>query len=613
MVKYEARLEGIWRKRRSHMANWLPEVKAIMGEVYGSPHKIDQVWCGFLKALVMRYKGNYRGVFEVSEDAMTYFKQEKFYLWQGRLTMIMAFAKYNLGYNSTALEMFQEALRCGRKSQDMELQIFMLNNIAIINRMHFKHYDKAMVYFHQALDLSLSLSPPHHLTGKIYSGLSKCEMYLGAKDAAEDYAEAALTYAEKYGDERTIAWAYEQSTVTYHSLGKLDKALHYGQKNLVAWQALEDPYSIALAYVDLAQVYGALGVYDLAVDYGLKAMAANGTLGSKRIEEHAVLTLAEVYYGLEDYKKSADYYKAYSHIRNKLLEDSLDKEISRFQAELDLEKSIRDMEIYRLKHVALKEAQEALVRSEKMSGLLGLISGVAHEVNTPLGNAMMMQSYIEKKNKSLKQMAQDKSLTYRALMDHIDDGKEALDTLQLSLKSVIHIVESFKQISIHPQRVKFKRVKVNQYLSYWLKYLSSKGYEDHVDLEIQCPDDLEMCMDVFELDRILNELYINAVKHGFEGKDQDRKICIRVYEDQGTCVEFIDNGCGISIGLQDKIFEPFVKDHQESLGLGLHVVYNIVYYLLLGTLDIESSEGQGTKIRMVFPSDHMSKCKKTHP
>jgi hypothetical protein len=68
-------------------------------------------------------------------------------------------------------------------------------------------------------------------------------------------------------------------------------------------------------------------------------------------------------------------------------------------------------------------------------------------------------------------------------------------------------------------------------------------------------------------------------------------------------VLFADDGCGMSPDVRRQAFDPFFTTRREGgcVGLGLHIVHNIVTNRLGGRLELESEPGKGTKIRIVLP------------
>lgn len=581
MLNIESKIDKLWHIRRENISTWIDQAEVLKQELKSSKNTLAPLWHGFLDLLITRYKDLDKDIFNLADELIMKFASEGMVIWQARSLALIAFLHFNKGHQSKAMELFRKGYNFAEACGETEVQILMLCNIAIVNRMHFKDYLKAMDYFQQALDIALQSDPPHPLTSKIYSGMSKCQMLLENSDTAEAYVLKALHYGEVYGDKRTMAWALELCTMTYLKLKKYDLALDYGLKNLDIWTELDDAYSLALAHVDLGKIYFELEDYDQALEHVLLAEKQGEKITSNLIQESTSKLLSEIYEIQKSYEKSSHYYKKYAQVREKILRDSLDQEISRFQAELDVEKSKRDAEIYRLKHVALKEAQDALVRSEKMSGLLNLVTGVAHELNTPLGNGIMMHSYLENNRKNLLQQLEKDTLTYLSLKQYLNNEKNAFETLDLSLKTIKSIIESFKQISVRPNQVKFKRVKLKRYLKYWLKYLKVNYPNDDVDIHIDAPENLEVCLDVFELDRILNELFLNTLRHGFNDNHPDKRIWIQAQVKDRLIITFKDNGRGIDENILDKILDPFVKDRNTKRRIGFRSSCSLQYHSLL--------------------------------
>jgi signal transduction histidine kinase len=105
--------------------------------------------------------------------------------------------------------------------------------------------------------------------------------------------------------------------------------------------------------------------------------------------------------------------------------------------------------------------------------------------------------------------------------------------------------------------------------------------------------------------QVLINLVNNGLIHAFEGKtDGEILITADVIGNDAVAIAVRDNGIGIAPENMGKIYDPFftTKLGRGGSGLGLNIVYNIVYGLLGGRIDVKSALGQGTSFILTLPA-----------
>ena len=124
------------------------------------------------------------------------------------------------------------------------------------------------------------------------------------------------------------------------------------------------------------------------------------------------------------------------------------------------------------------------------------------------------------------------------------------------------------------------------------------------NIELDIPEGIEMDSYPGHLEQIINNIVMNSIIHGFEGKENGQ---IRIHaEKHGDHIElsYSDNGSGIALEVQHKVFEPFytTKLGQGGSGLGLSIVHNLVQGIFKGTVKLESTPEQGVRFYFSFPA-----------
>ena len=103
---------------------------------------------------------------------------------------------------------------------------------------------------------------------------------------------------------------------------------------------------------------------------------------------------------------------------------------------------------------------------------------------------------------------------------------------------------------------------------------------------------------------MLTNLFLNAITHAFpDGKAGAIDIKVQASGKDDVRIVFCDDGCGMSLPVRRKAFDPFFTTRRDKgdTGLGLHIVHSIVANCLGGRLTLDSEPNQGTKIQLVLP------------
>ena len=244
----------------------------------------------------------------------------------------------------------------------------------------------------------------------------------------------------------------------------------------------------------------------------------------------------------------------------------------------------------------LEQAQGELVRSEKLASLGSMVAGVAHELNTPIGNALLVATSLDDKTREFREKATS-GLTRTALEQQIRDSTEGMEMLSTNLYRAAELISSFKQLSvdqISSQRRKFSLLSVCNEVS--LALMPTLKKLSH-SLEIEVPE--EMVLDSFPgaISQILANLINNALNHAFDGMSAGTMQITAENRTNGMIeLRFSDNGCGMPPEVLRHVFDPFftTKLGKGGSGLGMHIVYSIVSQQLGGKIEAQSTPGQGT-------------------
>lgn len=257
----------------------------------------------------------------------------------------------------------------------------------------------------------------------------------------------------------------------------------------------------------------------------------------------------------------------------------------------------------------LQLAQEQLIESEKMAALGSLVSGVAHEINTPLGVGLSGISQMEHEVKKLEKNYHDETLTEEALKDYIATTKQLVSTVRDRLNNAVTLVRSFKHMSVDQHLEDQREFNLKKYTDDLLISLQNQLKSRQV--RVVCAIDEGMVLESYPgiFSQIFSNLILNSIKHGFENDpDEGSENRIEIFAeevDTRLIVRYRDNGKGITDTIEKKLFDPFftTKRGQGGSGLGLNVVYNLVTQKLGGTLEVNrvSPHGLGFTLALKIP------------
>ena len=252
----------------------------------------------------------------------------------------------------------------------------------------------------------------------------------------------------------------------------------------------------------------------------------------------------------------------------------------------------------------LNEARTDVVRSEKLAALGSLVAGVAHKLNTPLGNCLMMVSSIHEFTEQVNAKVSAHGITKADLIDYFNQVEDAMNLLKRNLDSATELILRFKQVSVTESEVKRSIFKLTEFANEIALITRNKLQDGGHCLVLEIEADLEMDSYFAQLEQVLVSLINNAVLHAFHGITGGIMVFSAHKADaERVRIEFRDNGCGIEKENLGKIFDPFFTTRmgQGSTGLGLQISYNIITSLLGGEIGVHSEPGAGTTFTVHLP------------
>lgn len=251
----------------------------------------------------------------------------------------------------------------------------------------------------------------------------------------------------------------------------------------------------------------------------------------------------------------------------------------------------------------LKIAQSELVRSEKLAALGNLVGGVAHELNTPIGNGVMAVSTVYDHVRDFRRRMES-GLWRPSLESFVDRVERGSEITVRNLQRANELLTSFKQVAVDQASAQRRKFLLSEVVDEILLTLQPTFKRTPFTLRRRIPGDLMMDSFPGPLGQVLTNLLTNALTHGFEGKARGQVEIMAERQDEGQVrLEVADDGSGIAPDMLGRIFDPFVtsKLGRGGNGLGLHIVWNTVNGVLGGSIAVDSAPGQGTRFRIILP------------
>ncbi|KQW42338.1 MULTISPECIES: sensor histidine kinase [unclassified Roseateles] len=253
----------------------------------------------------------------------------------------------------------------------------------------------------------------------------------------------------------------------------------------------------------------------------------------------------------------------------------------------------------------LQTAQRELVESEKLASLGRLVAGVAHELNTPLGNALTVVSTLDDRYKQLEAMlAGNVQMRRSTLEDLARDTRRAQDILQRNVQKAADLVRDFKQVAIDQTADLRRDFDLGKVVEDVLVMVEPSFKHTPFVINTDLCHGLMMNSYPGALGQVLTNLLMNALLHGFEGVEQGRvTVHCAPLNDIEAELSVTDDGRGMDESVRRRIFDPFftTKLGTGGSGLGMHIVHSIVTNVLGGQIEVRSTPGEGTQMLMRLP------------
>jgi signal transduction histidine kinase len=252
----------------------------------------------------------------------------------------------------------------------------------------------------------------------------------------------------------------------------------------------------------------------------------------------------------------------------------------------------------------LEQTQTELVQSAKLAALGSLVAAVAHELNTPIGNAVMTASALEDETKILSADFNSGKLHKSTLVKYLELAAPMASLVLKSCNRAADLIVSFKRVAVDQTSEKRRSFDLralidDNIIALWPSYKHQPWV-----VSVNVPEGIHCDSYPGPLGQVVVNLVQNAVAHAFVGRSEGH-LEISAEQVNGTVkLRFTDNGHGMHPDILKNIFEPFftTKLGQGGSGLGLSIVMNIVTGVLGGSIGAQSELGKGSSFTLTIPT-----------
>lgn len=250
----------------------------------------------------------------------------------------------------------------------------------------------------------------------------------------------------------------------------------------------------------------------------------------------------------------------------------------------------------------LQMAQKELIQQEKLASLGALVSGIAHEVNTPLGVAITAASNLAEELRQTESAFSEGTLTKTAMEQFFENGRDTETLLSKNLIRAGDLIRSFKQVAVDQASGEAREIELHEYIDEIILSLSPK-YKNTGIKVLNTTEAMTINTTPGAITQIISNLITNSISHAFDSDSNQPTIEISSRSTPDTYViVYQDNGHGMDSDTLKRMYDPFftTKRGKGGSGLGMNIVYNLITSKLKGSVETTSTLGQGTCVTMTF-------------
>ncbi|HSC79198.1 MAG TPA: HAMP domain-containing sensor histidine kinase, partial [Chitinolyticbacter sp.] len=254
-------------------------------------------------------------------------------------------------------------------------------------------------------------------------------------------------------------------------------------------------------------------------------------------------------------------------------------------------------------YTQLQATQTSLVQAEKMASLGGLVAGVAHEINTPVGVIVTSASVLDEETQHLQAQLDAGAVKKSVLLAYCEHATDSARLILGNAERAAELIQSFKRVAVDQTSEAHRDYELRQYLHEIVTSLTPSLKRRPIHITVDCQAAVMMDGYPGALSQVLTNLLTNVLAHAFHGDEEGDVLIVAQCDGDVVTLTLSDNGRGIAPEHLPKVFDPFftTRRGQGGSGLGLHLVYNLVTQTLGGNIVVRSEPGAGTTFFISLP------------
>ena len=256
----------------------------------------------------------------------------------------------------------------------------------------------------------------------------------------------------------------------------------------------------------------------------------------------------------------------------------------------------------------LNHTQAKLIESEKLASLGRLVSGLAHEINTPLGISVTSSSHCASELDRVQKLYKEDSLDEDVFVQFLTELDDGLGLINANLNRAATLIQNFKLSGAIHTANEEEEFELRACIELTLRSLQPLLKKDHIECALLPGPNITLNSYPGAIAQIITNLITNSIHHAFSNVSE-KQIHLQLEQAPGrVTIHYRDNGCGIADEIRPKIFEPFFTTARRTggSGLGLSIVYNLVTQKLGGEIVIDADQSNGAVFHICIPASRQT-------
>lgn len=523
-------------------------------------------------------------------------------IWLARSLNSLGYTYVLMNDAKSALPHLKRSLAIMRVTPDKEIKSRVLDSLCCAY-LSLDNPNQALVY---ALEAQQLATANHHLSVMAVAAAHTAKIYIAMQEyeLAAQFLEQALKLAHDNQFLLIEAQIYHLYADLERVQGNADASYDWLNRALTVARKIDRKHHIADLLGDIARYYKEKRDFDQALNYTEQYHEARQAYASEQSTWR--LKNLEIAYDVAQIKRENEL----MHQKNSALQNEIrNRQLSEYSVKLEEQVQVRTNEL-KLSNQQLKSAllniehkQHELAHAARMAAMGSMVVGIAHELNTPVGNCVLVASTLDDHTKRMGELIRSNTMRRSDLVSFIDTSEQSIGMLTKNLNTAVRLVNNFKQLAITRDNEDRRSFLLRQLTADIMAEHQKRQHEVAVELAWEIPQDLILASYPRALSQVMELMIDNAETHAYEHVAHPRLTIRAGSSAELVEIAFIDNGVGMSEQLMTHIFDPFftTKLGHGSNGLGLTIVFNLVRNVLGGEVKVSSRLGVGSTFTVTIP------------